>query len=86
MSLIKEIFNSIPGVIVVDEHEEGVSIICEDGPVSTDKQSLVEHFEKNGVKTRVLDTALFVDCSLPIDHIKEVVESYKQTHLFYHPV
>tara|TARA_Y100000015_G_C2367992_1_gene78526 strand:- start:36 stop:293 length:258 start_codon:yes stop_codon:yes gene_type:complete len=85
MSLIKEIFNSIPGVKVVDEREEGVSIICEDGPVSTDKQTLVEHLEKNGVNTRVLDTVLFVGCS-PIDHIKEVVESYKQTHLFHHPV
>ena len=44
-----------------------------------------DHLEKNGVKTRVIDTVLFVDCS-PIDNIKEVVESYKQTHLFHHPV
>ena len=85
MSLIKEIFNSITGVKVVDESEEGVVIICEDGPVSTHKQNLVDHLEKNGVKTRVIDTVLFVDCS-PIDNIKEVVESYKQTHLFHHPV
>ena len=41
--------------------------------------------------SRVLDTVFFVGCSPVItdpmiDHIKEVVESYKQTHLFHHPV
>ena len=121
---IGDIFKTIPGVRVVDEHPDaetswfGVPIICENGPVSTDKHTLVEHLEKNGVQTRnyfagnvlmhpaykgmgdpkdypnssrVLDTVFFVGCSPVItdpmiDHIMKVVESYKQTHLFHHPV
>lgn len=55
---IQEIFEQIPGVRVVNEREEaetswfGVPIICEDGPVSVDKQSLVDHLESNGIQTR----------------------------------
>lgn len=53
-----DIFNSIPGVRVVEERFDsetswfGVPIICEDGPTSTDKHKLVEHLEKNGIQTR----------------------------------
>ena len=55
---ISKIFQSIPGVRVVDEKENaetswfGVPIICEDGPFSIEKQSLVDHLESNGIQTR----------------------------------
>lgn len=55
---IHNIFSKIPGVRVIDEREHaetswfGVPIVCEDGQVSTDKQSLVDHLESNGVQTR----------------------------------
>jgi CDP-6-deoxy-D-xylo-4-hexulose-3-dehydrase len=55
---IQNIFEKIPGVRVINEREHsetswfGVPIVCENGPVSTDKQSLVEHLESNGIQTR----------------------------------
>ena len=55
---ISRIFETIPGVRVIGERQEaetswfGVPIVCEDGPVSTHKQTLVNHLEKNGIQTR----------------------------------
>jgi len=53
-----EIFSQIPGVRVIEEKEHaetswfGVPIVCEDGPVSTDKHHLVKYLEDNGIQTR----------------------------------
>jgi CDP-6-deoxy-D-xylo-4-hexulose-3-dehydrase len=55
---IQSIFEKIPGVRVINEREHaetswfGVPIVCENGPVSTNKQSLVEYLEGNGIQTR----------------------------------
>ena len=55
---LQTIFERIPGVRVINERDDaetswfGVPIVCEDGPVSTDKTSLVKHLESNKVQTR----------------------------------
>jgi len=55
---LQTIFERIPGVRVINEREDaetswfGVPIVCEDGPVSTDKTTLVKHLESNKVQTR----------------------------------
>lgn len=53
-----EIFSKIPGVRVIEEKEHaetswfGVPIVCEDGPVSTNKHHLVKYLEDNKIQTR----------------------------------
>ena len=55
---LQTIFERIPGVRVINEREDaetswfGVPIVCEDGPASADKTSLVKHLESNKVQTR----------------------------------
>ena len=55
---LQTIFERIPGVRVINEREDaetswfGVPIVCEDGPVSADKTTLVKHLESNKVQTR----------------------------------
>jgi len=55
---LHEIFESIPGVRVIQEREEsetswfGVPIVCENEKISTSKHHLVKHLEDNKIQTR----------------------------------
>lgn len=55
---LHEIFEKIPGIRVIDEHEYaetswfGVPIICEEGRVSINKHHLVKYLEDNKIQTR----------------------------------